>query len=54
MQIYQKTFRCSENFPAEVDQEWNVRERNKVVENWRVTKRGKASFTVVVKEFEPS
>lgn len=50
MHIYEKTYRCSENFPAEVGQEWNVRERNKVVGNWRVIRRGKASFTVVIRE----
>jgi hypothetical protein len=54
MQIYRKTFRCSENFPAEVDQEWNVSEGRKVAEHWRVIRRGKGSFEVEIKEYFPA
>lgn len=50
---YRKTFRCSDNFPIEADQEWNVREGRKVVEHWRVINRGRSSFVVEIEEFVP-
>lgn len=54
MRTYRKTFRCSETFPAEEDQEWNVREGNKVAEHWRVIRRGRGSFEVEIREFFPA
>lgn len=51
--IYRRTYRCSENFPVEKDQEWSVREGNKVAEKWRVLRGGRASFEVEIQEFIP-
>lgn len=54
MRVYRKTFRCSENFPVEKDQEWHVREGSKVAEHWRVLRTGRSTFDVEIKEFFPA
>lgn len=51
MTTYRKSFRCSENFPVAIDQEWNVKEGDKVAEHWRVIRCGRASFEVEIQEF---
>lgn len=51
MRVYIKTFRCSENFPVHINEQWTVCERDKMVERWRVTKVDKSSFTAVIEEF---
>jgi hypothetical protein len=51
MKIIERTYDCAETFPVELYEEWQVKERGKVVENWKVididSKKG-AWFTVAI------
>jgi hypothetical protein len=53
MRTIERTYNCAETFPVELDDEWQVTEHGKVVENWKVididSKKG-AWFTVAITE----
>ena len=52
MRTYYQTFRCSEEFPATVKEEWQVRDgRGNAVEHWQVTRRSRKQFEVRITEF---
>jgi hypothetical protein len=51
MQVYRKTFNCSDTFPVERNEEWQVKEGKKVVEHWRVLHKTSKSFTVEITEY---
>ena len=53
MKTYLKTFVCSDVFPTWKDDEWNVREGNKIAERWRVVSKHGKSFTVLITELIP-
>lgn len=53
MRVYRKIYRCNENFPVAVDQEWNVTEGKRIAEHWHVIDCQKTQFTVEIKEYIP-
>lgn len=52
MRVYHKTFKCSEEFPAEKGQTMQVKEGGKLVERWVIVAAYKKQFTVRVTEFQ--
>jgi hypothetical protein len=48
---YTRTYKCSEQFPVDVDDAWHVKQGTKVAEAWRVLTRTRLSFTVEITEY---